>query len=331
MEITILVGNGFDLNLGLKTTYKDFIAYYLNKSSKNENIEQFKKDITKNLVSWANAEIKFGEYTSNYKIGEKEKFMGSHDDFIDELAEYLTFESKKIDITEDICQKFGDDFQDIYEGFNAEERVNIEEIFNAFAASGYFYNFLIFNYTLFIDEFDKSSDIQYQQYNYGHVVRTNKIKEIRHIHGTILKEMSLGLNDVSQIENIDLFEGDNNDINQLVKQQNNKAFGEFNDKYGHELLERSLIYYVYGMSLGETDKLWWERLGLLLSQNPKRRLILHNFSDSGNPRLSRHSARNKTECKKKFMAFQNDEVAKKINVDYQIIVTNGNLFRSLTN
>ena len=28
MKITFLIGNGFDINLGLKTKYKEFVNYY---------------------------------------------------------------------------------------------------------------------------------------------------------------------------------------------------------------------------------------------------------------------------------------------------------------
>ena len=30
MKVVYLIGNGFDLNLGLKTSYSDFYTYYLN-------------------------------------------------------------------------------------------------------------------------------------------------------------------------------------------------------------------------------------------------------------------------------------------------------------
>ena len=36
MNIAYLIGNGFDLNLGLKTKYMDFYKYYLEQESKND-------------------------------------------------------------------------------------------------------------------------------------------------------------------------------------------------------------------------------------------------------------------------------------------------------
>lgn len=330
MEITILIGNGFDLNLGLKTAYKDFLMEYVNKEC-NANLRRFKDDIANDLDNWSDAEAKFGEYTTNFEIGQKELFMECHDDFINELANYLIRESRKISVNDDICSDYGRDFQNLYEGLNSEEQRNIKKIFNLYLAGDYKFNFLIFNYTLFINHFSKSNAIEYNNHIFSGTSYKNRINEIRHIHGTIEKEMSLGLNDISQINNIELFQDDKNDIGQLVKQLNNKAFGEFNDERGHEMINRSQIIYVYGMSLGKTDALWWQRIGTILSKNVNNRLILHNYSKSANPLLSRHMSRMKEECKKKFMSFQSEDIYKKINIDEQIIVTNGNLFKSLKN
>ena len=39
MNIVHIIGNGFDLNLDLKTSYRHFYEYYKNQESKNENIK----------------------------------------------------------------------------------------------------------------------------------------------------------------------------------------------------------------------------------------------------------------------------------------------------
>lgn len=53
MKITFLIGNGFDINLGLKTKYKDFVNHYKQINyeentfidEKNLNEEKQKKNI----------------------------------------------------------------------------------------------------------------------------------------------------------------------------------------------------------------------------------------------------------------------------------------------
>lgn len=45
MNVTFLLGNGFDLNLGLSTSYKDFYSYY----TKKEPNDFIAKSISKKL------------------------------------------------------------------------------------------------------------------------------------------------------------------------------------------------------------------------------------------------------------------------------------------
>ena len=44
-----IIGNGFDLNLGMKTRYTDMYDSYINSESSNEIIAQFKKGRTQSL------------------------------------------------------------------------------------------------------------------------------------------------------------------------------------------------------------------------------------------------------------------------------------------
>lgn len=42
MKISVLIGNGFDIALGLKTKYTDFLAWYLEKQNGLEDVEPIK-------------------------------------------------------------------------------------------------------------------------------------------------------------------------------------------------------------------------------------------------------------------------------------------------
>lgn len=44
MQITFLIGNGFDIGIGLKTRYEDFYKEYcIIRENDNDNIKNFKK------------------------------------------------------------------------------------------------------------------------------------------------------------------------------------------------------------------------------------------------------------------------------------------------
>ena len=71
-----LIGNGFDLNLGLRSSYKDFYDYYKSQENDSSVIKGFKSNISNILDKWSDLELALGEYT---------KAITS----IDELAGYL--------------------------------------------------------------------------------------------------------------------------------------------------------------------------------------------------------------------------------------------------
>lgn len=58
MNITFLVGNGFDLNLGLRTSYETFYKYYIKKEP-HDLIAKFIKD---DYRLWADLELGLGEF-----------------------------------------------------------------------------------------------------------------------------------------------------------------------------------------------------------------------------------------------------------------------------
>ena len=64
MEYTFMVGNGFDVGLGLKTLYSDFIRQYVSTESQTTtgDIESIlKKVIRQDIETWADAERAFAE------------------------------------------------------------------------------------------------------------------------------------------------------------------------------------------------------------------------------------------------------------------------------
>lgn len=103
MYITFFIGNGFDLNLGLKTQYKDFLDVYTSESSlaetkKDSILYYFKNEISKNEKLWSDAELAFGQLTKNFKSDNKnaEDFSECHEDFCVNLANYLTAQENRL-------------------------------------------------------------------------------------------------------------------------------------------------------------------------------------------------------------------------------------------
>ena len=93
MKVVYLIGNGFDLNLGLKTSYSDFYTYYLNIESNDAQIAQLKehlkydKDNKGKYRYWSDLEIAMGEYTK--KFSRREDMEKVYNDLNDNLRDYI--------------------------------------------------------------------------------------------------------------------------------------------------------------------------------------------------------------------------------------------------
>lgn len=84
MQTVFLIGNGFDVNLGLKTRYAELYDYYLNIRTENKNIKNLKQHLKENRSDlWSNLEIALGKYTAEFSSFEQIEKV--YDDINDEM------------------------------------------------------------------------------------------------------------------------------------------------------------------------------------------------------------------------------------------------------
>ena len=55
--------------------------------------------------------------------------------------------------------------------------------------------------------------------------------------------------------------------------------GQRRTERAEEMIDSSMIICVFGMSMGITDKRWWERLVSWMMANPNRKLIIYSRAD----------------------------------------------------
>ena len=96
MNIAFLIGNGFDRNLGLSTTYAEFVNEYKKIEPATEIIRNFRNHIRKNEKLWSAAEIALGQYTAQLQSGQGAAFSECHTDICEELAKYLKGQQDRI-------------------------------------------------------------------------------------------------------------------------------------------------------------------------------------------------------------------------------------------
>ena len=151
MNITFMIGNGFDLNLGLHTKYNDFLEVYtIPKSTDDEVLADFKSTILQKRDLWSFAEKAFGEYTSDFDGKQRtvDNYCDCHENFCDELALYLEREETFVDLSADgIGKTFVNAIKGFTDGFRTEQKTQIETYVKGISG-GFRYNFVSFNYTM---------------------------------------------------------------------------------------------------------------------------------------------------------------------------------------
>ena len=124
--------------------------------------------------------------------------------------------------------------------------------------------------------------------------------------------MILGVNDSSQIKNEEL-KNVREITRAIVKNEANINAGTLRDRRTQQLINTSDIICVYGMSIGITDKIWWETIVDRLKSSDAR-LIIFTRGDEIIPRRSYRAKNNKDAIIQKLLSYKNldDNVYKNI-------------------
>lgn len=294
MYITFLIGNGFDIGLGLKTRYEDFYKKYCVVTEQdNINISSFKlmlsernNDKDSQIIDWADFEKAFGAHSRDFTIETKDLYIERFEDFVSKFNAYLEAEEANLDYSqEDLIADTMRKAVTTYYHIRNADKIEIEKTYNNIQGKRY-YQFISFNYTRTADTCAQilakklSSD------------SNREVGTVSHIHGYIDANMIMGVNDPSQIANEEL-RSDPDIVSEIVKPQQNVESRTNYEADVESAINRSHIICVYGMSLGATDKKWWNYISHWLAANASRKLVILKYDTNYNIRFT-HSQRKVT-------------------------------------
>ena len=284
MNITFLIGNGFDLNLGLKTRYTDFYDYYQSHASKDSVILQLMRD-DNYKENWADLEWTLGQKLNEISEEDVNSFMDAHAELDFLLLEYLEKEQKKYNVEklkEEIVAELARSLKELSKELNPEEQQSYQTTCNNHKNEELQYSFITFNYTSILDEFMKSAksvnlDLGVHKASNGQD-RKHTLGEVHHVHGSLMESVVLGVNDETQINNENLKK--NSMLKSVfVKSSINRQMGQRRTENAEKMITNSQIVCIFGMSLGVTDKRWWEKLIKWLIDDSSRKLIIYTRED----------------------------------------------------
>ncbi|MGL5014310.1 MAG: AbiH family protein [Bacteroidales bacterium] len=280
MNITYLIGNGFDINIGLATRYSQFYEWYMQEPSKHMLIQKLKNDIDQNYENWADLELKLGEYTQEFDNAED--FLLVYEDILDHLAKYIQNEEEKFHIAGDsqARKSFNDDLFYPERTLLRADNESITRFKKNWESSTSNVNLISFNYSDAIDRLLQKSDNIIGKKPNGFLIKMNRLE---HIHGYHSNRMILGVNDIEQVAN-KAFRTNNNVVNALVKPTSNQIQKHLIDSDCINIINESNLICLFGLSIGDTDRFWWEQIGTWLEVDNRRLLIFFKNNEMIEPR-----------------------------------------------
>ena len=287
MNITFMIGNGFDVGLGIHSRFKDFFPTYIKKSTqKPPEIKRLSESIKGNFETWSDFETQMGLYTSEFDVSNKHLYPAQFRDFETEFIEYLKNDEQQLsfDDVSSISKMMISALTTFYSVNNLRTASSnlISGVFSNNGGHAHTYNFISFNYTSTLEKCLKTiPNGIVQTRKVGSATLTDRIGKTVHVHGAIDHAPIMGVNDDSQIANKELAK-DPRFARYIVKPTLNSLHRTNQDRDAADLINGSQIICVYGMALGATDKCWWERVLQWLSASQGRQLVIFDYDPSFN-------------------------------------------------
>lgn len=285
MQILYIIGNGFDLNLDLKTSYNHFYQYYKTVNSDNVNVQKLKENISKTYESWADLELELGNYTQH--LEKIEQFDDISIDIGSELSKYLHLEEEKLEKYEFDQNKFFEFLCFPERLFLPADKEKLIELKQKWSNHHWNLNIYTLNYTTVIERIfgDNQKNVLLGNHTNN---ATIKLGEIKHIHGYLDNDMVIGVNDISQIKN-ESFRKNRDVLESIVKSECNAANRNNIDRQFTNRIKGANLICLFGSSIGDTDNKWWELIGERLKSDCH--LIIFSKGAEIPPRIRHMQAR----------------------------------------
>lgn len=266
MKLKIIFGNGFDKNLGLNTTYKDFYKW-LDENQKKESDEIY-CNIKEMPENWSDLELALGKYTFDNEII-PDKFEESYANLIEDLNEYLLLEQEKIGTQFSIEDSITELFYSIEKNLVETGQNKNSQIIHRYLSEQTEVNFVTFNYTDTVEKTMSKKTIGISKDGKTVlVILRNPI----HVHGTLNSSMVLGVNDETQFKS-EIFDNDFPEFFIKNKNLTDHVNSTELDK-ALEVIDSSDVLFLFGVSLGDTDKVYWEKIAEWLLYDGDEHIVL---------------------------------------------------------
>lgn len=286
MRTAFLVGNGFDLSLGMETDplsfLSDFVSEHLSDSS--EPAARLAAKIQKDgFDTWSDYEMALGRYSSAFEENEAGDYLRQKAELDRYLGEWL--EKKNRQFKDDFisanamsCLSSMASFSD---SLPQLQKNLISSIRNRHSNEHWRQDIICFNYTdVLLRMYEKvgGKDAKLASLNGG---LYSMLGDFIQPHGSLRRrEIVCGVDNIQQIVNQSL-------QSKLEVQQNlvkpitiGKVLYRNDDDRAINTIRNANIICVFGMSFGKTDARWWKEIVSVLKGDRNKLLIIFSYGYS---------------------------------------------------
>ena len=272
MNILYLIGNGFDVAQGLKTRYPDFYRSYKQSSPVNEEERRIIVSIDNSIEQWSDLEKALGLFTK--EVNSIDGFITAYESLSSKLSKYL-MEQDEMFLPKNI-ERYREELANPFEDLSYPETKSFYDFVSSFEEKASV-DVISFNYT---NAFERAIGYEYQAITlkgpyFQKGICLNKVYKI---HGSLQGTIVMGVNDAGQIAN-DVFAKNQDVCDALVKPQTNSVIGLGFDVLSAEMISVADLIIVYGMSIGETDRVWWQRVAERMASPNVRMIVFYHLDE----------------------------------------------------
>lgn len=266
-KVTFILGNGFDLGLGLKTSYNDmYDSYVMHNKGDSPNISDFKFELMfyDSYDNWSDFEMGMAKYAK--QLSSEEDLIECVRNFKQHMVKHLREENDsitKIRLNSDGILKLQNELTrsktKFYQGLTPNVTKQIKNLIGDARSTEY--NYITFNYTTVLEYIFAMVELE---------------KPPLHIHGTLDKDVVLGVDNIEQL----------NDIRFELSKKGKRAFikSEFNNQYDEDrvdtamkIINESDIICTYGFSMGDSDRTWINALIEWMIADKNHHLVVYQY------------------------------------------------------
>lgn len=311
-SVTVIVGNGLDISLKLKTSYGAFYDY-VKKNGLHPDNSIYKAIAKEKPEWWADFELGLGRFTKSIEQvteKEREKWSQTLNEELDEIKKDLKqYIKAQNDLSDEHIKNIEFTPDSLYAGLEVGQVSNVSRYFSHNPPTNI--RFITLNYTNVLEKLFPSAGRSVLGRSY-HIPNP-----IHHVHGSIHRRISLGVNDESQISSY----VDSSEKDFLIKPRLIRLMNDRRIEILEEYINAAGLIVLFGLSLGATDKYIWEMVITWLLKGDNL-LIIHHYEKGliVDDLTEREALRLEDRVKNKFLDYSELEEEVKTNLKSKIYV-----------